>query len=143
MLILLRNDIKYFFTLVVFFFFKVGLDIAPTAIQSAENYFDSLNNVEMFDITFQHGSFFDDVKENSYDVGYDVRSPFLLFFFSSFLLELLLERKRKERKKYYTFEKFHAAHILYLYFILTLPLPFLCHPPTHTHTVHFLLCFVT
>jgi len=71
MLILLRNNIFSLLFSCFFFFLKVGLDIAPTAVQSAENYFHSLNNVEMFDVTFQHGSFFDDVKENSYDVGYD------------------------------------------------------------------------
>ena len=86
----------------------------------------------MLDVTFQHGSFFDDVKENSYDVAYDVRSPFLLLFFSSGTSSV--EKKKKKEKNIILLKNFmqliqYTLFILYSHTSSSLSLP-----PTHTHT---------
>ena len=53
-----------------FGFNAVGLDISPTAVQSAQSYYSGLKNESNLSISFQQGSFFD-VEKDSYDVGYD------------------------------------------------------------------------
>ena len=50
-------------------FTAVGLDISPTAIESAQSYYNSLGEANL-PVSFQHGSFFD-VEKNTYDLGYD------------------------------------------------------------------------
>ena len=52
-----------------FGYHSTGIDIAPTAISSAQTYYDSLQQPNL-SVQYQNGSFFE-LEENLYDVAYD------------------------------------------------------------------------